>query len=143
MKAKVCRDCKLSKSVEDFHIDNNNKGGRKNFCKTCSSARQKHNRQKSSSQVRARQRIYELRRYGLELQDYEALLVAQGGKCAICGLTGGDKNLSVDHCHNSGHVRGLLCQSCNTAIGLLQDNPELCQKASVYLEESWQTITAQ
>ena len=59
----------------------------------------------------------------------------QGGGCAICGITVDPthKQLSVDHCHNSGKVRGLLCTLCNTALGSFKDDPELLQKAINYV----------
>lgn len=74
-------------------------------------------------------------KYGLTMADFNALLESQGGVCAICK---GDRNgpgarFHVDHHHTSGRVRGLLCGRCNTAIGLLQDSPELAEAAAVYL----------
>lgn len=50
-------------------------------------------------------------------------------------LTGNVRNLAVDHCHENGHVRGLLCSSCNTAIGLLRDDPAILRSAIAYLEK--------
>lgn len=80
-----------------------------------------------------------LRTYGVTEQQYEEMLREQGGGCAICGGTDLGKRagyaLSVDHCHDTGRVRGLLCASCNLAIGYLRDNPVLCRKAGAYLEQ--------
>lgn len=57
-------------------------------------------------------------RYGITAADYENLLVAQGGGCAICGRTySTTRRLSVDHDHATGRVRGLLCQGCNVKVG--------------------------
>lgn len=72
--------------------------------------------------------------YGLADGEYEALLDKQGGVCAICRKppTLG-KQLWVDHDHASGEVRGLLHAKCNTAIGLLCDDPQLLQAAREYL----------
>lgn len=62
------------------------------------------------------------------------MLAAQGGVCAICGETNASgRDLSVDHDHETGEIRQLLCSNCNTGIGLLKDNPELLIKASAYL----------
>jgi len=61
------------------------------------------------------------------------LLEDQGGSCKICNNKDGDRKLAVDHCHHSGQVRGLLCRRCNVAIGSLEDDPVLLQKAIDYL----------
>lgn len=54
-------------------------------------------------------------------------------RCAICREIERGQRLVIDHCHATGKLRGLLCPRCNSAIGLLQDRPSLCLKASVYL----------
>lgn len=85
----------------------------------------------------ARRRSQLQRRYGLSLEDYEAMLVAQGGVCAICGdIKPGSfqKHFAVDHDLNSGKTRGLLCFSCNTGIGGLRDDVLLVEKALSYLK---------
>lgn len=73
--------------------------------------------------------------YGLADSDYRRMLAEQNSLCAICGgpPTTARKHLSVDHCHSTGKVRGLLCQHCNTGIGQLKDSPELLLKAHAYL----------
>jgi len=79
-----------------------------------------------------------LRFFGITIEDYEEMLEEQNGRCSICGKhhTEEGKALAVDHCHETGKVRGLLCSCCNTAIGLLQDNTDLLRNAIDYLEES-------
>ena len=80
--------------------------------------------------------------YDITVEEYEALLKKQGGVCAICGedepnehgRTRTKLRLAVDHCHDTSRVRGLLCQKCNRAIGLLGDSVELLRKAIDYLE---------
>ena len=79
--------------------------------------------------------------HGLDAHGYVAMLEAQKGVCAICGRperrvdgnTPKIKDLAVDHCHTSNRVRALLCSNCNTAIGLLDDSPDLLSKAKAYL----------
>jgi hypothetical protein len=76
--------------------------------------------------------------YGLTLAEYEALLSAQGGKCAVCNSTDtGRKNSpwSIDHCHATGRVRGLLCHQCNIALGHARDNPALLRAMARYVEK--------
>lgn len=75
-------------------------------------------------------------KYGIETADYELLLAQQGGRCAICGTDNPGKNKkfwSIDHDHETGQVRGLLCSSCNRGIGLLGDNVERLEAALSYL----------
>jgi hypothetical protein len=71
------------------------------------------------------------RRYGLSLADYRALQQRQGNACAICRKV--TRVLCIDHCHVTGRVRGLLCRSCNSALGLYADDPRLLRAALVYL----------
>jgi hypothetical protein len=78
--------------------------------------------------------------FGLSLEDYELMLAAQDGACAICKQpethkrNGKVKALAVDHDHATGKVRGLLCFDCNTAIGKMKDSPEILTSAIRYLE---------
>jgi hypothetical protein len=75
------------------------------------------------------------RNYGIDASDYEEMMVKQEGKCSICKeVCSSNKRLSVDHCHLTGKVRGLLCSKCNTAIGLLKDDVALLSTATEYLK---------
>lgn len=78
---------------------------------------------------------YLQRRYGITLTAYEALLASQSGVCAICqGPPSGRRRIyHVDHHHATGRVRGLLCDSCNLALGKLRDDPTIVQRAADYL----------
>jgi hypothetical protein len=74
-------------------------------------------------------------KFGLSIQQYEAQLAKQGGVCAICGRTPSpNRRLAVDHCHDTGSLRGLLCSNCNTALGQLDDAPARLAKAIAYLQ---------
>lgn len=70
-------------------------------------------------------------KYGLSPQEYYALVARQGGACAICRKI---KPLCVDHCHLIGKVRGLLCRTCNSALGFWGDSPAVVRRALKYLE---------
>lgn len=76
------------------------------------------------------------RHYGMELDDYHALLKRQNGVCAICKQPPNAQRtrLSVDHDHTTGRVRGLLCSSCNFAIGLMREDPARLRRAMDYLQ---------
>jgi len=78
------------------------------------------------------------RRFGITLDDFNEMYKNQGGKCLICDATESmsGHRLAVDHCHITGKIRGLLCKSCNVALGGFKDNIESLKKAIKYLEES-------
>ncbi len=85
---------------------------------------------------------YYTRNYGITEQEYETMKERQNYKCAICGSGGfliGNNNhsesLVVDHNHETGKVRDLLCHNCNRGLGLFQDNPELLRTAYNYLKD--------
>jgi len=84
-------------------------------------------------------REYQLKaKYGITLEDYDAILEEQAGLCAICFTPAEDERfgvLCVDHCHDTGRVRGLLCRCCNSGLGKLRDDPELCLQAYKYLKD--------
>jgi hypothetical protein len=80
-----------------------------------------------------------LKRYGLTLDEWNDMRVNQSFKCKICGTHETDcqqETLCVDHCHTTGKVRGLLCHTCNRAIGLLKDDVSLLLDAVKYLKEA-------
>jgi len=87
----------------------------------------------------AKRRSALLRRYGISQEQFVDLFEAQDGACAICGTSepGGRRNtLHIDHCHDTGKVRGLLCNPCNLMLGLAKDNPAALTRAADYLLES-------
>lgn len=80
-----------------------------------------------------------MRKYGITQADYDALLAAQGGGCALCGKTAAEQTrytefLHVDHDHVTGRVRGLLCDQHNLLLGRFNDDPALLRRAADYLE---------
>lgn len=77
-----------------------------------------------------------VKKYGITLVDYEEILAKQNGLCAICErVENNGKAFCVDHDHENGKIRGLLCYKCNTAIGLLGDNIDLAERAVSYLRK--------
>ena len=92
---------------------------------------------RQAPEYRARQAEFRRnRKYGLTPEQHVAMFEAQGGLCAICRGEGGKKGLAVDHCHDTGVVRGLLCGECNIGIGKLGDTPEGLMRALKYLREA-------
>ncbi|MGH8986882.1 MAG: endonuclease VII domain-containing protein [Acidimicrobiia bacterium] len=157
---KRCRKCGETKPLEAFYRDAGSQAGRRSERKACTSARRKAwyaaNREREIERVVAwqqqnreyynqRQREYRrehreaerlghLRRtFGLTLEDYELLLAPQLGGCAICGEAPGKISLHVDHDHESGEVRGLLCFRCNGGLGQFKEQPTRLLRAADYL----------
>ena len=76
-----------------------------------------------------------MRKFGITIAEYDSMLAAQNGVCAICEDTcSTGYKLAVDHNHITGKIRALLCKNCNTAIGLLKENTNTMNKAINYLE---------
>lgn len=85
------------------------------------------------------------REYKLHIHDVDLMLLFQGNVCAVCGRD--PKNSRghhpyVDHCHETGIVRGILCQKCNQAIGLLDDNIGIIRNAANYLDRVYREAKA-
>ena len=72
---------------------------------------------------------------GVTDADYDRMLAAQGGGCAICGNPPKTRALNTDHDHKTGKVRGLLCHRCNRVMWAGRDSPELFRAFALYLEE--------
>ncbi|ADF42419.1 endonuclease VII [Synechococcus phage S-CBS2] len=131
---KTCNFCGQSKALDLFAVDKQARSGTKSYCKSCASEKSKEWRTRNRANAR-KHKCGQLRRdYGITLEQYEEMDQKQGGVCSICSSRPGSRRLSVDHCHSTGKVRGLLCSNCNTAIGLLGDNRAILQAAITYLE---------
>lgn len=110
-------------------------------CRDCKAEMRK--QPKTLAAIQRGGRKYDLKKFGMTEEDYQKILIAQNYVCAICEQpetvklkSGNIKRLAVDHCHDKGNVRGLLCYACNIGIGLLKHNSELLRKAALYCEET-------
>ena len=133
--SKKCCSCKQDLPVDQFHRNKTNKSGLANECKSCKKERAKVYYNNNTDKWRDK---HYSKAYNLSLDDYTAMLAKQDGKCAICGCTESrdGKRFAVDHCHDTGKVRGLLCRPCNSAIGFLNDDYQTALAAVRYLEAS-------
>ena len=130
---RVCTHCGVELPIEMFSITNKQYGWRHSWCNKC---RNRHQTQKRVSNGTERSRKLKSR-FGITMDEYSAMLVAQDFKCPICGVSVSDctKNLSVDHNHETGKIIGLLCDKCNLALGLFKDNKDSLRGAILYLEK--------
>lgn len=113
---KICSQCGIKKSVNEFYFDSLAVDTLRSNCKSC------HN--KASRE----------RRYGISHSSIETLITKQDGKCAICKVVLGLK-FDVDHDYRTNKIRGILCPDCNKGIGRLKDSVEILKQAILYLEK--------
>ena len=145
---RLCPRCETTKALSAFTIRKSGPraGQAVAHCKQCSAAKARDANAADDTLYRRVQWPSKLRRqYGIEPEDYYAMLSAQGGGCATCGVTvpserhysrrGKPEMFHVDHCHTTGRVRGLLCHLCNRALGLIRDNQATAEKMSAYLRK--------
>jgi len=155
---KKCCKCHIKKELDEFNKNKSNADGLADYCKPClalyrSERRKEIRRDKKKyrdthkdernqyqNEYRAKDRqkakIYNAKyTYGLEPEEYKKLISRQ--KCDICDTTDpGAKDFHIDHCHETGKIRGLLCQSCNHLLGCAKDNITNLQKAINYLDRN-------
>jgi hypothetical protein len=133
---KTCKACGLNKPYSEYRKRPDSTDNYRNQCKSCESIYNK-NRYQNPEYVNQHRSNQLKRRYGISLVDYETMLFSQNGACAICKSESPNKrsakHFMVDHDHETGSVRGLLCHPCNTAIGLLGDNVLNLESAINYL----------
>lgn len=124
-----CPDCGQDKPAEEFPRFHRNKTGRGTYCKPCHNARNR-----ASKRSHGGNRHYHLRqRYGIGVDDFDALLTEQGMLCPICLKRRAEH---VDHDHKTGKVRGILCERCNGGLGQFKENIETIRNAIEYLERN-------
>ena len=133
---KRCRRCGRILPAVGFNVNPSNGDGLQSWCKQCSQERQ---RARTLADPAIRHAEHLRRHFGLRRADYDRLLAEQGGRCNICGTStpsGRSKEFfSVDHDHQTGKIRGLLCANCNHGLGHFRDNSEVLQAAIEYLRD--------
>lgn len=148
---KYCPGCEQNKPRSEYYTNKTTLHGLNVYCKACCYKRHDKwrlaNKDKAAEQARRWRanhpraaKDYGIRaRYGLPLGSYEKLLTEQEGKCACCGSSkpGGRGDFHVDHCHDTGKIRGLLCHGCNVSIGHFDHDTSLLEKAILYLNRTF------
>lgn len=142
---KTCTKCKREIPTDAFYRDRRRPNGRMSRCKQCKKAAYSRwyamhpdINQKRYKENRDRERDRHLiKKYGIDGVGYASLLRRQGGVCKICGAKEpAHKRLDVDHDHETGKVRGLLCATCNQLLGYAHDDLAVLAAAIKYLEET-------
>ena len=132
VKLKTCGVCKEKKSLEEFY-DKKNKGGslgKDHCCKKCRNIKSKDHYQRNPKKYWEKQIG---RNFNITPKEYEDMFEKQNYRCAICKEYKSSKRLTVDHCHETGKVRGLLCDSCNLGIGMFGHNTAVLESAIRFL----------
>lgn len=148
---KRCSVCKENKSFSNFYTHRSSKDGRHNYCIPCfklwrnsPERRKKENNRllergsQKTPERSAYTRNWQLKnKYGITLEDYNQKLIDQQGKCAICSKDHKDcqNGLYVDHNHDTGLVRELLCRECNSGLGKFKEDITVFSRAISYLEK--------
>jgi hypothetical protein len=138
---KHCKTCNTTKPLSDFGLL---RGKPRHICKECRKIESKQwyennkdRKKELSKQYKHIKKDKDLQTaYGIDLETYNAMLATQGNCCKICGKHREQlkRALCVDHCHTTGTVRGLLCDTCNRSLGLLKDSVKILERAVKYLE---------
>lgn len=146
---KECRTCPGLKPLSEFNLDPRTKDGRKGQCRSCTSAAAKEYRNRPEQKEKVAARIRKARqanaehyrqyqknwklakRYGLARDQYDRMVEEAGGVCPVCGE---EAELVVDHNHRTKIVRGMVCNKCNQAIGLMRDKSKLMRQAAEWLD---------
>ncbi|MCD9186705.1 MAG: endonuclease VII domain-containing protein [Pyrinomonadaceae bacterium] len=116
---RICTSCRIGKSREHFYKSKNTL----NLSARCIECSRAYDRRKRFEKV-----------WGITETEYNSMLIQQNYGCAICGGVNSDRNLAIDHCHDSGKIRALLCGRCNIGIGLFADSIYLLEKVIEYLK---------
>ena len=129
---KICYTCKEEKPKSEFYNQKDAKDGKYPNCKGCAKTANKEYWRNNSNRVRGYYLKYQ---YNITSEEYNDMFIEQKGRCATCGTHQNSltRKLCVDHNHDTEEIRSLLCGKCNTAIGLLNDDPALAETISKYL----------
>jgi hypothetical protein len=136
---KVCSQCGIEKEFRLFYPSKTCVGGVRPDCRTYNKKSRGVRHQKAKIYNPERRKSVVLKnKYNITLEDFNRMLSSQDGKCKICGSSdpGPKRTFSVDHCHKTSKVRGLLCYLCNVGLGSFRDNQNYLNSAVKYLEET-------
>lgn len=119
IEGKICTLCGEWSPIDNFHKHPRGKLGRHSWCKPCSNGKRRGVRARSGDTPEMKRKWLLKSRYGLTPEGYDRIFSSQGGRCAICREV--PARPCVDHDHDSGAVRGILCHHCNIRLPAVED----------------------
>ena len=129
--AKECPICGVLKKRDDYSCSNETHDSLSYECRQCASVRYKKYRKDNLHELKAKDRAsHYVKKYGLSKEEAIELVKNRVGVCEICQT---ETSLVIDHCHTNGHVRGKVCNACNSALGYARDSIEILQNCINYL----------
>ncbi len=133
---KRCTKCNIMKMFKDFYT--NGAKGLHCWCKECEKAKRKKYCKANKEKMTLAHRKWCIKNtYGMTLEQYDQMFEDQGGVCKTCGKVNRDgRRLYIDHDHETGKVRGLLCHRCNSLLGYVKDDIDILQNMIAYLKEA-------
>jgi hypothetical protein len=131
MALKICKDCGESKPQTDYYKTGEYLHSRCKSCHNKKSIQWSKENPKAVAKIRRRAKLKS--KYGISVEEYDKMFKEQDGKCYLCNNAHERRPLNVDHDHKTGEVRKLLCDKCNMALGLVDDNSELLQRMANYV----------
>ena len=142
-KGRECTLCETYKTWDHFSSHKSSTTGYYSRCKKCSQAAHLQWKRKRGNRLKARRASHNSKikkEYGIDINDYDKIFEAQGGKCKICGGGTSKHFFATDHNHSNGNVRGLLCARCNTGLARFMDRVENLERAVKYMHDDGQTV---
>ena len=151
-----CIRCEQTKSETEFYKEKGRASGYRGYCKLCCAEKKQETRARKANglpppdrkqmrnpaapclQPRNVWARHIKAKFGITVDVYDAMLVKQEGRCAICNTDQPDSKhglFSIDHCHTTGKIRGLLCQPCNRGLGQFRDSASSLAAAVAYLQQ--------
>ncbi len=133
VRMKVCSVCGTNKSLTEFYGRGGGRPGVSSACKSCHILKSRHYTKKRSSETvnRSARNSRLKREYGISIDEFDQMVSTHRGICPICSRT--TTRWVVDHDHNSGEVRDVICATCNIGLGIFLDSSEVLSRASNYL----------
>jgi hypothetical protein len=134
---KQCTKCGVQKPLFEFYKDAIRSDGLRGTCKICDIKKSRTYREQFPEKSKKQVRNSKLKiKYGIDLDQFEAMKSLQNNKCSICEIEFTDpKYTCVDHDHTTGAVRSILCGHCNTMLGLAKESTKTLNSAILYLDK--------